>query len=232
MRTYLIDSENVGMAWTHLLDSVGKQDKIYLFYTCNSPTIKMSQLQKLFQYRDKIEMVECYCGTPNALDFQLCAYVGFLAKTAVKTEYIIVSNDTGYDAMVAFMLKQGRNISRLSCDAPKKVQTLSPKNEIQLTIENSKSTPYPKYPDINYSILSSVIKLDSEKDVAKVGKILHEQKELAEIHTALCKSYGQEKGRSYYVLIKPFLNQIRVETQTKEQSRTAVQSKAIRKHIA
>ena len=58
-------------------------------------------------------MIKCYTGN-NALDFQLVSYLGFMMKTGAKTQYIIVSNDTGYDAMVRFWNDRERNVSRLS----------------------------------------------------------------------------------------------------------------------
>ena len=50
----------------------------------------------------------------RSLDFQLVSYLGFLMKTGAKTQYIIISNDTGYDAMIRFWSDRERNVSRLS----------------------------------------------------------------------------------------------------------------------
>lgn len=42
---YLIDTENIGSAWTELLPLLGRNDEILLFFTANSPGIPYKDLQ-------------------------------------------------------------------------------------------------------------------------------------------------------------------------------------------
>lgn len=112
-KVYLVDTENVGASWKYLFHTVSNTDEILLFYTENTPFLSYTDLDFIFPFKDRFTMIKCYTGN-NALDFQLVSYLGYLMKTGAKTQYIIVSNDTGYDAMVHFWTDRERSVSRLS----------------------------------------------------------------------------------------------------------------------
>ncbi len=112
-KVYLVDTENVGAVWKHLFQLVANTDDILLFYTENTPFLSYNDLEFVLSYKERFTMIKCYTGN-NALDFQLVSYLGFLMKTGAKTQYIIISNDTGYDAMIRFWSDRERNVSRLS----------------------------------------------------------------------------------------------------------------------
>lgn len=112
-KVYLVDTENVGAVWKHLFQLAANTDDILLFYTENTPFLSYNDLEYILSYKERFTMIKCYTGN-NALDFQLVSYLGFMMKTGAKTQYIIVSNDTGYDAMVRFWNDRERNVSRLS----------------------------------------------------------------------------------------------------------------------
>ncbi len=112
-KVYLVDTENVGAVWKHLFELAANTDDILLFYTENTPFLSYNDLDFVLSYKDRFTMIKCYTGN-NALDFQLVSYLGFLMKTGAKTQYIIISNDTGYDAMIRFWSDRERNVLRLS----------------------------------------------------------------------------------------------------------------------
>lgn len=109
--TYLVDTENVGALWKHLLACLGSKDKLYVFYTDNSPHVSYQDLLEIMQYPDRFEPIKCYVGK-NGLDFQLVSYLGLLLKSAPKTDYVIVSKDTGYDPVCKFWGDQGYCVCR------------------------------------------------------------------------------------------------------------------------
>ena len=98
---YLVDTENVGSVWVDLIPTLAKQDCLLLFYTVNSSGISYEDLLKLAGQEQKYEMIQCFTGR-NGLDFQLVSYLGYLIKSNAKAEFIIISNDIGYDAVVRF----------------------------------------------------------------------------------------------------------------------------------
>ena len=112
IRHFLVDSENVNDNWLMLFDMADEDDEIIVFYTKKSPHMSyMSVIRLMENNKINIRFEESYEGT-NALDFQLVSYMGYLMGCAgsfsenkcdaasaesCADEYIIMSNDTGYD---------------------------------------------------------------------------------------------------------------------------------------
>lgn len=109
---YLVDTENVGSVWVELLPALGKQDRLLLFYTVNSSGISYEDLLRLAGQEQKYEMIQCFTGR-NGLDFQLVSYLGYLIKSNGKAEYVIISNDNGYDAVVRFWETREVSVKRV-----------------------------------------------------------------------------------------------------------------------
>lgn len=129
IRHFLVDSENVNDNWLMLFDMADEDDEIVVFYTKKSPHMSyMSVIRLIENNKIKIRFEECYEGT-NALDFQLVSYMGYLmgcggacsenecdaasAETGAD-EYIIMSNDTGYDPAVRFWKDKGYAVRRFN----------------------------------------------------------------------------------------------------------------------
>ena len=113
MKYYLIDSENVGDFWIPLLDIPAEQAELIVFYTNNSPHMSYDSLIKLKESDRKVTFIKCYEGT-NALDFQLCSELGFLIAGSPSDEFIIVTNDTGYDAAVKYWRRKEYSVKRIA----------------------------------------------------------------------------------------------------------------------
>ena len=113
MKHYLIDSENVGDFWIPLLDLPADRAELIVFYTKNSPHMSYDSLIKLKESDRKVTFIKCYEGT-NALDFQLCSELGFLIAGNPGDEFIIVTNDTGYDAAVKYWRRKEYSVKRIA----------------------------------------------------------------------------------------------------------------------
>ena len=112
-RRYFIDSENVHSLWLTLQMIIAEEDQIMVFYTDNSPNMKYEHIMDLMKLgEDRIRFIKCYQGH-NALDFQLVTELGASIAREPECEYVIVTNDTGFDAVVKYWLREGMNISRL-----------------------------------------------------------------------------------------------------------------------
>ena len=114
-KTYYVDSENVGENWIDLLIEEEESDFL-IFYTGHSPRIDYEHAINLMNAKKKPEFIHCYEGN-NALDFQLVSYLGYHLRSEETKEIIIVSNDTGFDAVVNFWSERGMNIMRLSTNS-------------------------------------------------------------------------------------------------------------------
>ena len=113
MKHYLIDSENVGDFWIPLLELPADQAELIVFYTKNSPHMSYDSLIKLKESDRTVTFIKCYEGT-NALDFQLCTELGYLIAMNKGDDFIIVTNDTGYDAAVKYWRHKEYSVKRIA----------------------------------------------------------------------------------------------------------------------
>lgn len=129
IRHFLVDSENVNDNWLMLFDMADEDDEIIVFYTKKSPHMSyMSVIRLMENNKINIRFEESYEGT-NALDFQLVSYMGYLmgctgsfsenkcdaaSAESCADEYIIMSNDTGYDPAVRFWKDKGYAVRRFN----------------------------------------------------------------------------------------------------------------------
>lgn len=143
-KIYLVDTENIGSRWMTLCETFSKYDKLLLFHTNEAMKFTFEDMRYLQPYMSQVHMIHCYNGTPNALDFQLCAVNGYLFAADKESEYVIVSNDSGYDRMIHFMKGMGQNISRMKFETTQKhgekqVTAKQVRTEKFVTIERVKS---------------------------------------------------------------------------------------------
>lgn len=111
-KIYLVDSENIGASWTQLLPGVSEEDRMYVFYTDKSPYISYDNLLQVIAYCKIPVFCKCFEGK-NALDFQLVSELGFMLCKDPEAEFLIVSDDYGYDAAVRYWTEKGYNAKRI-----------------------------------------------------------------------------------------------------------------------
>lgn len=110
---YLVDSENVNDAWIKLLPQLKRKDRIIIFYTENSPHFAAESARAVTEARNRdIIWMKCFTGK-NALDFQMVSRLGHYICEAPREEYVIMSNDRGFDAVVKYWMREGISISRI-----------------------------------------------------------------------------------------------------------------------
>lgn len=129
-KVYLIDSENVGDVWvTHIMEFAEEQDEIVVFYTQKSPYMSYENIRKLMETDREIVFIKCVEGQ-NALDFQLVTELGYrIGNEPEDTEYVVVTNDTGFDAAVRYWKAQGKLVKRYNA---RFCQTLLTQHKIQM----------------------------------------------------------------------------------------------------
>ena len=112
-KIYLVDSENVGDIWVPLLVSSQEDDEVLVFYTTKSPHMNYENVRMLKETEKEADFIKCFEGS-NALDFQLVTELGYRLSQNAAREYVIVSNDTGFDAAVRYWSARKLPVSRLS----------------------------------------------------------------------------------------------------------------------
>ena len=105
---YLIDYENVR---EHGLKNIRykKDDMIYLFYTANAAKIELDALSEI---EAAMKFIKVAAGK-QSLDMHLISYLGYLiCEHEGRAEFVIVSNDAGYDGVLRFWQAKGYKCSR------------------------------------------------------------------------------------------------------------------------
>ncbi len=180
---YFIDSENVGDSWISLLDVVSDTDEILVFYTAKSPHMNYKNLIALKESDKKISFIECHEGN-NALDFQLCSELGY---RICNTEccFVIVSNDTGYDAVIKYWGDKNIRVSRIKGNecGKKQVREAVPSVPENETSDNPSS--------------SETIDDNAKEILYCIGK-----DKLQDLHEALQQLYGTKKATFCYNAFK------------------------------
>lgn len=114
--SFFMDTENLNTDILKELKFLDKSDKVYFFYSVNSKKITFDVLKDIVNINCKIQFIESTMIGPNALDFELVSFVGSkiggYKKTNNKHKYVILSNDTGFDATIAYWKSKNINISR------------------------------------------------------------------------------------------------------------------------
>ncbi|MCC2163487.1 PIN domain-containing protein [Brotaphodocola catenula] len=112
-RTYLIDSENINDVWVEILDALEIGDCIMVFFTDKSAHMGYDRIVRLMELeKGTVKWIRCF-GGQNALDFQLVTELGHQICQDQECEYVIVSNDTGYDSVVRYWQQRGCSVSRI-----------------------------------------------------------------------------------------------------------------------
>lgn len=111
---WLVDLENTGGRWEKASRLFQPGDLVAMFWSDKScmPDIKaMSQVPDV-----RFLFFECANGTPNAMDFQLSAWLGRASAMEPDTDFVILSGDKGYEPLQAFMSKFGIGLELVEPD--------------------------------------------------------------------------------------------------------------------
>lgn len=186
---YFVDTENTGDKWIDLLDDAN--GIFIVFHTTNSPHIACDKAIKLRKSDSKIQFIECHTGN-NALDFQLVTVLGYVIRSKKTEEFIIVSNDTGFDAVIDFWKEHGVNISRFS-------YTVAPKQPSK-SKKKSTDTESTATGSSSQNEAEKIHGVDSKEIYTVINCIGAENAE--HIHNAFIHFYGSLDGRKIYSYMK------------------------------
>lgn len=136
-RIYLVDSENVGDIWVPLLVASQPDEEVIVFYTQKSPHMNYENVRLLKETEKEAEFIKCFEGS-NALDFQLVTQLGYMLCENQENCYVIVSNDTGFDAAVRYWKQRNMPVQRIS--GKELSRRLQQKTKTAEFLENSTET--------------------------------------------------------------------------------------------
>ena len=186
-KKYFIDSENVGDNWIFLLDTVAEEDEILVFYTAKSPHMNYKNLITLKNSPKDVTFIEC-CEGNNALDFQLCTELGYRVHDIGDDEFIIVTNDTGYDAVVKYWNERDIALKRIPGKACTQKQHSTNKQKVSTSDVLDGAIPTP-----------TELPNDGIPDEAKEILYILGRDQLQPLHESLQQIYGKQGGTYYNV---------------------------------
>ena len=194
MNYYLIDYENVNVSGLNGVSKLIENDFVIIFYSENAETLTFGMHRRINESKANIKFQKVLVKEKNALDFQLCSYLGFLIRDTMTGEnlensYFIVSNDNGYSALPDYWKKFGVNLKIVSNLAKDEVK----KSEIKSTPQNNKVNDLEKE-------LSKILK--NKTDIAEAVKIINNSKTKVEINSNLGKNFHQKAGEIYKAIKK------------------------------
>lgn len=236
MRIYFLDTENIGAAWIDAVLRDAEVGEVVVFYTKNSQPVPLTALPKLGGIWEKLTFVEC-CVGQNALDFQLSSELGYRVAGAPKDEYVILSRDSGYDAIVKYWQQKDIAVSR---HAPEEVKptvgtatvtvsaALPAPAEKRRRARTAKPKPaQPAEPGIVKRLADAELS-DAEAPVTAIlekMRGINEDQRLTRIYRALIQAFGQTKGLSIYSAVKPGIKAF--YTKTPDVAATTLESSAV-----
>ena len=104
MNYFLVDYENVNVSGFNGVSKLTENDVVVIFNSENAQTLTFGMHRRINESKAEIKFQKVNVNEKNALDFQLCAYLGFLIRDKINDEnveniYYIVSNDKSYSVL-------------------------------------------------------------------------------------------------------------------------------------
>ena len=127
----MVDTENIANLGIMKAYALEKGDECVMFYTDHNEQIYQNTMAHAEGLQCELTFVHCFLQRRDALDFQLATYLGAEIEKArttnVPTRFRILSNDTGFNACVAYWKSQGEDVETITYkpaapDAPKKLR--------------------------------------------------------------------------------------------------------------
>lgn len=222
---WLVDLENTGGRWEKASRLFQPGDLVAMFWSDKScmPDVKaMSAVPDV-----KFLFFECSNGTPNAMDFQLSAWLGRAAAMEPDADFVILSGDKGYEPLQSFLSKFGTVLELVEPDqaeaaAPGSTDGHDMHDPVRAAyIEKLKAAGVEDRDDVR--ILSAIL-MQSMKLPQNMRKL--------DTRNRLTNRYGAQDGNLRYNAIKDIVHDIAANGPWPEQECQAVTSNDVNNALA
>lgn len=186
---YLIDKENTGNRFLYGIENLRNEDKVIVFHYEQAGNINQVVLSALANTKASVEIRKMNTHTKNAMDFQICTYLGYLyGKYQNNAQYHIISNDKGYEAAVEFL--------KLHID-PNMVIDITPSIGYKKNSEEEQK-----------KLVRAILNIYPNKVVNKVVTGIKSTKDTNSFHTFLQKNLNRD-CQQIYTIVKPYYTEIK-----------------------
>ncbi len=136
-RHVLLDFENVQPALDELYELVPAFTDVWLFHGPH----QAKQAQAFAASHERVTVVPRSGRGPNALDFHLSFYLGYVAAKHPDAELVVVANDRGYEPMLAHARMLGFRTRRVGYKVPvaKKATLVKPATPVAVPLAAKKA---------------------------------------------------------------------------------------------
>ena len=195
MNYFLVDYENVNVAGLEGISNLTENDTVIIFYSINADTLTFEMHIKINESKANFKFQKILLKEKNALDFQLCSYLGFLIRDTMidentKNNYFIVSNDKGYSILPDYWQNFGVNLQIVS-------------NLFKNEVTNNQPINIAINPGDIETELNKI--LEDKNDVPEMLKLISTAKTRTEVNNIFGKKFGSQKGGEIYRSIKSLL---------------------------
>ena len=193
MNYFLVDFENVKGAGLQGVSRLGEEDAVTVFYSIHADTLTIDLHQQILESTASFHFQKVSVGSKDALDFQLCSYLGYLIRDTLgkKCNYYIVTNDHGYHVMTEFWKERGIDVVV--------IESIEKADMKPSTVPSSdKSSRNEKE--------RMLLELLPDKDcVPDVLKIINHYKTKQGVNNGLVKKFASKRAGEIYRAIKPLI---------------------------
>lgn len=217
MASFLVDYENVsahvGLKGAEFLN---QNDRLTIFYSKNCQNIRKDEMEAILQSECEFKTYKLIQAYKNGLDFYIAAEAGALAEKG-ETQIAIISNDTGFSAVLDFLKMKYKSEGLWACKAPsieKAITTLNAPNDenrrAQLQdkmIKLDLCQEYSRYEEVNTlkkSIKNAFADTDYIENVPEILRFLAEHKTdtKKEMYIGSLRTFGRVDGTEIYRIIQ------------------------------
>lgn len=208
MNYFLVDYENVNVAGLNGLSNLTENDFIIIFYSENAETLTFDMHIRINESKAKISFQKVSVKEKNALDFQLCSYLGFLIRDTFSEEnlnnYFVVSNDKSYLSLIDYWKKFKVDLKIVSNLSKNKILQNEIKLPAKIEIVQTQIKSVTKVEPT--SELEQALKkfLTDKNEIAEAIKIVNNSKTKVEVNNNLGRKFTSRQGKIYQA-VKSFI---------------------------
>ncbi|GHU52122.1 hypothetical protein FACS1894132_01080 [Clostridia bacterium] len=213
---YLIDYENVHNSGLKGIDKLTKKDKVIVFFDVLSKIDFQNIIMNIEFSNARAKWIKVdHTGYKNVLDFQLSTYIGYLIGKEKSKEFVIVSKDCGYQAIINFWKQKKKkvrivqrpqiaNIIQIASAVPtvEVVQKPVKKTKSQIQLENikaeiEKSTADLAFTEVEITDIYNRFLSNNKIEIFKSGLITKYKDHGSSVYERLEKFFCIQKGINF-----------------------------------
>lgn len=211
MNYFLVDYENVNAAGLKGVASLSEEDTVVIFYSDKAETLTFGLHRRLNESKATISFQRVQTGVKNALDLQLCTYLGYLVGQNAQSPaaYYIVSADQDYTLVCSYWTRRKVNVSLISEISA----TAAPADSVP-TVPETPPTPLPlKQASITTeeveTLLKTLLPAKYKSHIPAVAEIIRNGRTKQKVNGELIKMFHQGADTTVpneiYQSVKPLL---------------------------